>query len=74
MRYFALLSEQAGVSIERLEHGGDLSTLYVDCGRRHAFTLAAEMIRPAVNDEFVSWDYPIAEGDTIAFIPPVSGG
>ncbi len=26
------------------------------------------------NEEFASWDTPLAEDDTIAFLPPVSGG
>jgi sulfur-carrier protein len=26
------------------------------------------------NQEFASWDTPLAENDTIAFLPPVSGG
>jgi sulfur-carrier protein len=26
------------------------------------------------NQEFAAWDTPLAENDTIAFLPPVSGG
>jgi molybdopterin converting factor subunit 1 len=26
------------------------------------------------NQEFTAWDTPLAENDTIAFLPPVSGG
>lgn len=26
------------------------------------------------NEEFASWDTPLVENDTIAFLPPVSGG
>ena len=26
------------------------------------------------NEEFASWDTPLTEDDTIAFLPPVSGG
>ncbi|MDV2687648.1 MoaD/ThiS family protein, partial [Alkalihalophilus lindianensis] len=33
-----------------------------------------ETIMTAINEEFVSNDEVIAEGDEIAFIPPVSGG
>jgi MoaE-MoaD fusion protein len=28
----------------------------------------------AVNEEYVPGDQPLAEGDTVALIPPVSGG
>jgi MoaE-MoaD fusion protein len=30
--------------------------------------------RPAVNLEYVGWEHPLADGDEVAFIPPVSGG
>ena len=28
----------------------------------------------AVNEEYVSGDHMIADGDTVAFLPPISGG
>lgn len=28
----------------------------------------------AVNDELVAWDHELAEGDQLAFIPPMAGG
>lgn len=31
-------------------------------------------LRVACNLDFVSWDHPLANGDEVAFIPPVSGG
>ncbi len=31
-------------------------------------------IKAAINDEFVSWDSAINDNDTIAFLPPASGG
>ena len=31
-------------------------------------------IKVAINDEFVDWDTAINDGDTIAFLPPASGG
>jgi len=33
-----------------------------------------ETMRVAIDQEYVSWDAPIAEGREIAVIPPVSGG
>jgi len=35
---------------------------------------AFETMRVAIDQEYVSWDSPIAEGREIAVIPPVSGG
>lgn len=31
-------------------------------------------VRVAVNEEFVQVDHPLQSGDTLALIPPVSGG
>jgi len=33
-----------------------------------------DLIQVARNQEFVGWDDPVADGDELAFIPPVSGG
>lgn len=33
-----------------------------------------ERLLVAVNEKYASWDRPLSEGDTVAFIPPVSGG
>jgi len=31
-------------------------------------------IKVAINDEFVNWDCQLNDNDTIAFLPPASGG
>lgn len=36
--------------------------------------LSAPSVRYAVNEAIVDRDAPIADGDEIAFLPPVSGG
>ena len=28
----------------------------------------------AVNDDYADWNQPLADGDAVSFIPPVSGG
>ena len=75
VRYFALLREQAGRSTEELE---TLATtpreLYEELRRRRGLTLAPEFLRVAVNDEFGDWRSPLADGDTVVFLPPVAGG
>jgi molybdopterin converting factor small subunit len=32
------------------------------------------MLKVAINAEFGDWAQPLAEGDTVVFIPPVAGG
>ena len=32
------------------------------------------LCRPALNLEYSRWEQPVAEGDEVSFIPPVSGG
>ena len=31
-------------------------------------------VRPALNGAYAAWERPLAEGDQVAFLPPVSGG
>lgn len=74
---FARLREQAGT--DRLEvelpAGASIGDLYLEVRRRHpALEPRREIVRPALNQEFAGWDDTVADGDEVAFIPPVSGG
>ncbi|HZP65073.1 MAG TPA: molybdopterin converting factor subunit 1 [Rudaea sp.] len=73
--YFASLRDAAGHDSEEFaSDAADARTVYDELRRRHGFALAAERLRVAVNGEFASWSRPLADGDEIAFLPPVSGG
>ena len=75
VRYFAVLREQRGLAQERLVTAAeDAAGLYAELCGRHGFTLAAERLRVAVNDEFAPWTAPLRDGDTLVFLPPVAGG
>jgi molybdopterin-guanine dinucleotide biosynthesis protein A len=75
VQYFALLREQAGRSDESLVTSAHTPReLYDELKARYPFTLAAEMLRVAVNTEFGDWSQPLADGDAVVFIPPVAGG
>jgi molybdenum cofactor guanylyltransferase len=75
VRYFALLREQAGRSMEALQtQARTPQELYRQLQRERGLTLAPQYLRVAVNDEFGDWQQPLAEGDTVAFLPPVAGG
>jgi molybdopterin converting factor subunit 1 len=75
VRYFAILREQRGVADEQVAtDSGTAVELYSELRSRHGFSLPAERLRVAINEEFAAWTTPLREGDTVAFIPPVAGG
>jgi molybdopterin-guanine dinucleotide biosynthesis protein A len=75
VRYFALLREQAGRSSEELDTpAGTPQELYEELSRRHGLKVGSQFLRVAINDEFADWRAPLADGDTVVFLPPVAGG
>jgi len=75
VQYYALMREQAGRSAETLQTAAVAAgELYRDLQARYGFTLAPEQLKVAINGEFANWAQPLADGDTVVFIPPVAGG
>jgi MoaD family protein len=75
VQYYAILREQAGRSDESVVTGANTPRdLYNELKSRYPFSLAAEMLRVAVNAEFGEWSQHLADGDSVVFIPPVAGG
>ena len=73
--YFASLRDAADRDSEDVATiGSDVRALYEELRRRHGFTMPAERLRVAVNGEFAGWDRALADGDEVAFLPPMSGG
>jgi molybdopterin converting factor subunit 1 len=73
--YFAILREQRGLTEEKLTTAAATPTaLYDELRARHGFTLPADRVRAAVNDEFVAPAAALHDGDRLVFIPPVAGG
>ncbi len=75
LTYFAILREQRGLSSE--EFTTSLTTareLYELLRQQYHFSLSADRVRVALDDEFVSWDSLLRDGQRVAFIPPVAGG
>ena len=73
--YFASLRDAAGSDAEEMQSAqSDARALYAELQQRHGFTLQPERLRLAVNGEFAPWDRVLADGDEVAFLPPVSGG
>lgn len=75
VQYYALLREQAGRRDEALTTTAPTPReLYAELAGRYPFSLAAEVLRVAINSEFGDWSAPLKDGDAVVFIPPVAGG
>jgi molybdopterin converting factor subunit 1 len=75
VQYFAILREQRGLAEEKLATAATTPVaLYDELRARHGFTLPADRVRAAVNEEFVAPTCVLTSGDTVVFIPPVAGG
>jgi molybdopterin converting factor subunit 1 len=76
-RLFARLRELASTDTESVElpAGSNVADVFDAVARLHP-GLASDRnsVRAALNQEFVDWDKAVADGDEVAFIPPVSGG
>ena len=76
-RLFARLREQAGSESELLEvpDGSTVADVYEALRSKYP-TLESDhkAVRAALNQEFKDWGTKVADGDEVAFIPPVSGG
>ena len=76
-RLFARLREQAGTDSESMElpAGSTVADVYDAVKRLHPGLQADQgAVRAALNQEFADWGTVVADGDEVAFIPPVSGG
>jgi MoaE-MoaD fusion protein len=75
-RLFARLREQAGTQSEQIDlAGATVEDVYQALRERHpALEANLDLIRPARNQAFADWSERVADGDEVAFIPPVSGG
>ena len=77
VRFFARLREQSGIEIEVIEIpvGSTLADVYAAARSKHSGLEADRAaVRGAINQEFSDWTATVANGDEVAFIPPVSGG
>ena len=75
--YFASLREAIGCGCEDIDLPAGVITvggLRGSLGERHAVLLSAKNLRIAVNQKMVGMDASVADGDEVAFFPPVTGG
>ncbi len=74
LRFFASLRERLGAGEERaLEPGTTAGALWASLVRAHP-AAGRVRVRIAVNERYVEPEHELAEGDEVAFFPPVSGG
>lgn len=75
--FFGQLKDIVGVSREdtELSDGARVEDLFERyCRRFPQLTDLRPSIAASVNQEYASWLAPLASGDEVAFLPPVSGG
>ncbi len=79
--YFAWLRTRTGVGEEEIERPEGVETVQdlVEWLRKRGPEFAEafanmKVVRAAVNQTYVQLEHPLAEGDEIAFFPPVTGG
>ncbi|EMA8651937.1 molybdopterin synthase sulfur carrier subunit [Cronobacter sakazakii] len=76
--FFAQVRELIGVDAERV--AAEFATVealrehFAARGSRYALALESGKLLAAVNQTLVPFDHPIADGDEVAFFPPVTGG
>ena len=79
--YFAWLRTRIGIAEEIVEPPPGIATVGAlidwlkDRGPGFAEALKNhQLVRVAVNQEYVGWDHPVTRGDEVALFPPVTGG
>ena len=73
--YFALVGARRGTQTEPYETAAETARqLLHEIQANGHFPLTTNIVKAAINDEFVEWDAPIQDGDQITLLPPFSGG
>jgi len=75
-RCFAVLRELATARTElELPEGARLADAWTALAQRFPGVIPhRDWVRAARNGAYTAWDVPLADGDEVAFLPPVSGG
>lgn len=75
LRYYAFFKEQAGLAEETVATTAlTPRDLYHELQQKYSFHLPLDILRVAVNDEFVALTTPLHDKDRLVFVPPVCGG
>lgn len=74
--FFAGLRDELGIdetTVSLLANAPTVETV-IEALDQSPASFSERGVRAAVNEEFTTFDHELREGDTVAFIPPVSGG
>ena len=75
LKYFSRFSEITGKASEHYKtEANTLEALWYELDKQYDFGQPINGVRPATNHQFCDWNYRFSDGDSICFIPPVSGG
>ncbi len=75
VKYFASMREAVGKSEEIVEtNASTVKELFSQMCREYHFNGETQHFKVAVNEEYAPFSHQLKEMDTVAFIPPVSGG
>lgn len=73
--YFSILREKRGLADEQVRSAAlTPAALYDELRALHNFPLDRASLGVAVNGDWGQWDSSLSEGDSVVFLPPVSGG
>lgn len=75
IRYFALVGPRRGTQTETYQtEAATARQLLHEIQAGSQIPLTTNIVKAAINDEFVDWDAAIQDGDQITLLPPFSGG
>lgn len=75
VEYFAVFRSLSKASSEEITASpGNVLDLYESLREKYRFPLDIESVHAVVNEEYADWNRVLRSGDTVVFMPPISGG
>lgn len=75
IRTYSFLSTSRGLREDTVTtDAATVRALLHELQEKKTVPLTTNIVKASVNNEFVMWDDPFADGDTVTFLPPFSGG
>ncbi len=75
VEYCGVLREDAGMSNEEVHtESATAAGLWEELRMSRGLSLELDAVRIAINDEFQSWNHPLASQDKLTLFPPFAGG